>query len=363
MGNSSTDAAGGYGGTTNVLLSGGTSYASSGTGTNATGGGGYSYNQQDTTWDCPTANNGTGLNCTNGAGYSDGNGAFVFLGDLGIGGDGGASSTNEDTGGGGGGGYFGGGGGGGGNKSSGSCGADTNGCEESGSGGGGSAVCVTQCGAIQDAIIVACGGGGGADGDASASGGEPGNGGFGGYNNEYGGSTKGHGDCSTGCEEQGQDALNNNGSGSGGAGGNDFFDWTGGDGVSYSGGPCSSNTACFDQASTLGAPVNGSVTITYNPTVSTVQYAPISSSSGAITSNFSSTTSLPTARSFQSAVEYNGYIYMVGGDSSGSTYDNDVDYALICNSSNSGTYGCSGSTGIGTWYRQQLLLLVNTQAT
>jgi hypothetical protein len=69
-----------------------------------------------------------------------------------------------------------------------------------------------------------------------------------------------------------------------------------------------------------------------------VQYATINSSTGSI-SAFSSTTSFPISRSAHTAVAYNGYMYIVGGESGSGNYLNDVLYAPI-----------NSSTGaIGSW--------------
>jgi N-acetylneuraminic acid mutarotase len=70
-----------------------------------------------------------------------------------------------------------------------------------------------------------------------------------------------------------------------------------------------------------------------------VSYAPISSSTGAITSNWAATTTFTTARRGLSSVAYNGYIYVLGGNTGAATLQ-DVQYAPLQS---------NGTITAGTW--------------
>jgi len=64
---------------------------------------------------------------------------------------------------------------------------------------------------------------------------------------------------------------------------------------------------------------------------------------------WATTTSLPSARSGHGSAVANGYLYVIGGYN-GTVALADVQYALICTGSNSGTGGCTGTAGtVGTW--------------
>ncbi|HSX36523.1 MAG TPA: hypothetical protein VLG13_00140 [Patescibacteria group bacterium] len=55
------------------------------------------------------------------------------------------------------------------------------------------------------------------------------------------------------------------------------------------------------------------------------------------------------ARDGHTSVVYNGFLYVMGGYD-GTSYHNDVQYALICTGSNNGVGGCSSTAGtLGTW--------------
>lgn len=61
------------------------------------------------------------------------------------------------------------------------------------------------------------------------------------------------------------------------------------------------------------------------------------------------TTSLPTAREQHASVAVAGYVYVTGGFN-GTTTFSDVQYALICTGTNSGVGGCTATAGtLGTW--------------
>lgn len=85
-----------------------------------------------------------------------------------------------------------------------------------------------------------------------------------------------------------------------------------------------------------------------------VRYAAIGND-GTVGSWASAGASLATARNGLTAVASNGYLYILGGCSVGSngdctTFQNDVQYALICTGSNSGVGGCGATAGtIGSW--------------
>ncbi|HSX37011.1 MAG TPA: hypothetical protein VLG13_02755, partial [Patescibacteria group bacterium] len=90
-----------------------------------------------------------------------------------------------------------------------------------------------------------------------------------------------------------------------------------------------------------------------------VQYAALDSSGN--TGTWNTTTSFSIARSGHTSVIYNGYLYIIGGKEGasntsckntglGSLYCNDVQYALICTGSNNGVGGCGATAGtVGTW--------------
>ncbi len=64
---------------------------------------------------------------------------------------------------------------------------------------------------------------------------------------------------------------------------------------------------------------------------------------------WSTTTAFTTARYGHTSVAYNGYLYVIGGVTSGS-FLNDVQKALICTGNNSGVGGCGATDGtVGTW--------------
>ena len=88
-----------------------------------------------------------------------------------------------------------------------------------------------------------------------------------------------------------------------------------------------------------------------------VQYAPIASN-GTIGS-WTATTTFAVPRQGHSSVNFNGYMYILGGDhaasdslcnGTASTFCSDVQSALICTLGNSGSGGCTGTPGtVGTW--------------
>jgi len=93
---------------------------------------------------------------------------------------------------------------------------------------------------------------------------------------------------------------------------------------------------------------------------SDVQYAPISSDGNI--GAWTSTNSLAIARERSAATVYNGYLYVTGGRKSVSdttcrasgtgsgSWCDDVQYALICTGTNSGSGGCTSTPGtVGTW--------------
>jgi N-acetylneuraminic acid mutarotase len=80
-----------------------------------------------------------------------------------------------------------------------------------------------------------------------------------------------------------------------------------------------------------------------------VQYAALNSDGTVGT--WASTNSIMIARRGHTAVTYNGYIYVLGGVDATANYYNDVQYALICTGSNSGTGGCGATAGtVGSWH-------------
>ena len=91
---------------------------------------------------------------------------------------------------------------------------------------------------------------------------------------------------------------------------------------------------------------NGYLYVIGGSITNTVQYAPINSN-GTI-GTWAATTSFTGVRSSHTTVEYNGYVYILGG-TAGSTL-NDVQYALICTGANNGIGGCGATAGtVGTW--------------
>ncbi len=76
------------------------------------------------------------------------------------------------------------------------------------------------------------------------------------------------------------------------------------------------------------------------------------SSSGTLGSSWTAATSLSTAEEAPGVTIYDGYIYVIGGDSSGSgSYNNLVQYTAICTGQNT-NLGCTTSSAygsIGTW--------------
>ena len=85
-----------------------------------------------------------------------------------------------------------------------------------------------------------------------------------------------------------------------------------------------------------------------------VYYASINSN-GTINA-WQPTTVLLNANTGSGTVVYNGYIYEVGGCNT-TCPATEVDYALICTGSNSGTGGCGATAGtIGTWHTTSSLL-------
>jgi len=90
--------------------------------------------------------------------------------------------------------------------------------------------------------------------------------------------------------------------------------------------------------------------------VGSVEYAPLNSN-GTVGTWVNNPNSLNTARYQHSAVAYNGYLYVIGGDNTGSSYLNSIEYALICTGSNSGVGGCTSTAGsVGTWVNNSTFL-------
>ncbi len=85
---------------------------------------------------------------------------------------------------------------------------------------------------------------------------------------------------------------------------------------------------------------------------SDVQYALINSN-GTVGSWASDPDAFTTGRSLHASVAYNGYLYIIGGETPSNpnpTNYNDVQYALICTGSNNGVGGCGSTAGqVGTW--------------
>jgi N-acetylneuraminic acid mutarotase len=229
---------------------------------------------------------------------------------------------------------------------------------------------------------TAAGGGGQSGGGAGAT--------YGGYSGSAGGSLTG-GAGGTGSTS---------GSEGGGGGGGGYWGGGGGEGSGYDAGGGGSSLVPSGGTTTSGVQSgNGSVTISYSiSTTSAVEYAPINANgtlgtwtattnlpttlqnlgtvayngylyvmggyngSGYINTvdyapinangalgSWTATTSFLTTRGGLGAVAYNGYLYIMGGWS-GSAYLNDVQYALICTATNSGTGGCTGTVGaVGSW--------------
>jgi hypothetical protein len=72
-----------------------------------------------------------------------------------------------------------------------------------------------------------------------------------------------------------------------------------------------------------------------------IQYALINPAG--VTGSYTGTTNLPAIRSFSPAVAYNGYLYVLGGQGAGSTYLNDVQYAPINANGTIGTWAATAS--------------------
>lgn len=80
-----------------------------------------------------------------------------------------------------------------------------------------------------------------------------------------------------------------------------------------------------------------------------IQYAPIGGSGGLTAAWASAGGALSNGGQGSNVVAYNGYIYSLGG-LIGATDYNTVYYALICTGANSGTGGCGATAGtVGTW--------------
>ena len=88
-----------------------------------------------------------------------------------------------------------------------------------------------------------------------------------------------------------------------------------------------------------GCSTTSTCTAYYNDT----QYSSINSSDGTIGSWTTASNTFTTARSGMSAVTYNGYMYILGGRSDGTTYLNDVQYAAINSDGSLGTWSTTSS--------------------
>ncbi len=65
---------------------------------------------------------------------------------------------------------------------------------------------------------------------------------------------------------------------------------------------------------------------------------------------WTATTSLPAITAYATSVAYNGYLFEIGGQTTSTSPVTTVDSALICTTANSGIGGCTGVAGaIGTW--------------
>jgi hypothetical protein len=102
----------------------------------------------------------------------------------------------------------------------------------------------------------------------------------------------------------------------------------------------------------LGAGALGCTTLGMQ---SDIKYAAMGDN-GTIGSWNSAGAAFSSARSGLAMTAYNGYVYIIGGCSAGNsgdctTYQSDIQYALICTGSNSGVDGCGATAGtIGNWH-------------
>ena len=133
----------------------------------------------------------------------------------------------------------------------------------------------------------------------------------------------------------------------GGGGGGGYFGGGGGSGAAYSngsgGGGGSSLAPSGGSTTSYYESGNGYVTINYYASglSSVVEYAPINAN-GSI-GGWTNTTALPTATEYASSVVYNGYLYEIGGYTSGGAV-NTVEYAQI-NNGGPGTLSAWTTTG------------------
>ena len=88
--------------------------------------------------------------------------------------------------------------------------------------------------------------------------------------------------------------------------------------------------------------------------IATVYSSPIAAA-GTLSATWTASTSFTTGRYGLGAFAYNGYMYIVGGVNA-TTYERDVQYALICTNQhyNNGTSGCGATAGVlgTTWTTQ-----------
>ncbi len=83
--------------------------------------------------------------------------------------------------------------------------------------------------------------------------------------------------------------------------------------------------------------------------LNSVYYTPINTSDGSLGGSWTSTSTFSTIRAWQGTVTYNGYMYILGGQTTGDTYLDNVQYAPI---------NANGS--LGTWQNTTVLTQVDS---